>query len=723
MIKQKNCNIFWFFCILAVLFFCCSFFNEAKAITFSAGDLVKGSSPAVYYIGDNGQRYVFPNLGTYKSWYSDFSAVRPVGDTELKNIILGGVRYYKPGVRLLKIPSRPEVYETAEYGVLRLLPTPAVAAARYGENWQNLIDDLPEIFFSAYRIGEPVETSDGILPPETPSQIGESSLVVSFSNKVSSASYVKRSKDVPVAAFRFGAGEGSDITVASLALTSYVDEVQGDSDFGRGEDADDGSAVLIGDLVSAVNLYDEEGNFLAGPVTPSADKRLYFTNLNWIIPAGATKHLIVKADFNPGAPYLNDDRFSFDIEKAGEDLGVKDEAGKFIVAQGDRPNGGTTPLVYTTILQSGILKIETDVSAPISAIVPMGEQGVEFNRLKFIGKNEPFLVKKLSLANKLPDYDRNIQKIWISYARQDGTIVTKTENLWLGKVTFYDLDFYVPPEGATFSVFADIKTSAGGAVGGDRPSFTLAETDFEAIGQISEVIFWDISFGSRQIENKAKTAAEMLIRKTKLIVNLNLETPIGPAGRGFTNVMKFDVSAGAAGQAKIKELTFAVYSDDVDTEGTSNDLLEELLEITAEYGNNIGHADLHFAENLDNALAEGYSGSISYGVYDASTRTIVTAPGFETDQNDYGILKFTLNYGSEISVAAGTSRTLVLELNTFGLVYGAQYGPRKVWVKLFDDGREEDFSKNNFEWNDGDKDATGYLVGDLPLSGRALYIE
>ncbi len=721
MSKWKNYNTFRLFCFFSFIFFCCSIFHEAKAITFSAGDLIKGSSPAVYYLGSDGKRYVFPNEKTYRSWYNDFSGVKTISGAELENIFPGGARFYKPGIRLLKLPNRPEVYEVSEYGLLRHLATPEIAVSRYGTNWQSLIDDLPEIIFAGYKIGEPILSGEPASTPVEP--IGPGSLAISFSDRVSSAVYVKNSKLVSAAAFRFGVGGGSDITITKLALTSYVDEVQGDPDFGIGNDSDDGSPVYIQDLVSLVYLYDEEGNLLAGPVSPAVDGKIYFQNLDWTIPAGATKHLFVKVDFYSGAPYLNDDRFAFDISKAGQDIEAKDGLGKFISASGDEPNGGAKPLAIITILHNGILKIETDIGAPSSAIVPMGRLGVEFNRLKFSGVNEPFLVKKISLVNKLPDYDRNIKKIWISYPKWDGTIVTKIENLWLGKITFYDLDFYVPREGAILSIFADIKTSAGGAISGDRPSFTLTETDFEAEGQISGVDFWDINFGYGQIENKAKAAAEMLIKKTKIKVTLNPETPLGPAGRGFTEVTKFDIASDEAGPSKVKELTFAVYSDDVDTDGTSNDLLEKLLEINSDYGNNIGHADLHFAENLDNALAEGYSGSISYGIYDASTRTVVASPGFETNENDYGILKFTFNYGSEIFVAAGATRTLVLELNTSGLIYGSQYGPQKVWVNLLGDGAEEDFSKNNFEWNDGDKDALGYLVEGLPLAGRALYIE
>lgn len=148
-----------------------------------------------------------------------------------------------------------------------------------------------------------------------------------------------------------------------------------------------------------------------------------------------------------------------------------------------------------------------------------------------------------------------------------------------------------------------------------------------------------------------------------------------------------------------------------------------MAEITSDYGNYIGHADLHYAEDLDHPLAEAYYGEIFYGIYDASTRTIVTSPDFETDEGDYGVLKFTFNYGSEIIVPAGEKKTLVLELNTFGLVYGVQYGVQRVWVELLADDEKATLADDNFEWNDGEKDATGYLIHDLPAVGRVLYIE
>lgn len=730
MVKLLNCYIvrlFYGFIILLIYFFIA---KDTGAATFTAGDLIKGaSSSAVYYLDPDNKRYVFSNEKTYKSWYADFSQVKIISDGELRSIALGGSRLYKPGVRLLKIPNRPEVYEVAEYGVLKWLMTPEIAVARHGANWQTLVDDLPEIFFSDYRQGEPVETPTvtpvEVSPVETPVQTGPGSLTVSPSSLVASGSYVKKSTAIPAVAFRFGAGAGSDIKITSLTLTGYVDEAQGNADFGQGGDSDAGSTIFLRDLISNVYLYEGE-TLLAGPIQAEFGGQVYFKNINWTISSGATKHLTVKVDFSPDAPFLNNDRFAFDILRAGLDVVAQDQGGKTVVAGGDRPNGADSPQTIITILASGSLTIETDISAPAADTVFMGQTNVEFNRLKFTAQGEAFLVKSLTLNDLSSNFDRDIKKIWISYPKQDGTEEIKTETLWLGDVTFRNLNFYVPAGSAALKVFVDVRTLGEGAVSGDLPGFNFKQTlYFETQAQISDVIFTENNFGLGYLSNKTRTTNQMMIRKTKLEVALNPATPTGSApGRGFVQMLKFDLTANTAGQAKVKELTFKINTTDVGTVGANNDLLEKLADITNEYGNNIGRGDLHFAEDLNNPLGEVYTGSISYSIYDASIRTIDTTPsGLETGNGDYGLLKFTFNYGSEIIIPAGTTRTLVFELNTSGLVSGVVYGPQRVWATLSDDSRDASTSNNNFEWNDGEADATGYLVSSLPVVGRILYFE
>ncbi len=121
------------------------------------GNLIRGSSHnAVYYYGVDGMRYVFPNVKTYFTWYSDFNSVTWVSDQELASIQIGGNVTYKPGIKLLKIISSPTVYAVDGGSVLRPISSEQVAEELYGTAWNTLVDDVPDGFFSNYTIGAPI---------------------------------------------------------------------------------------------------------------------------------------------------------------------------------------------------------------------------------------------------------------------------------------------------------------------------------------------------------------------------------------------------------------------------------------------------------------------------------------------------------------------------------------------------------------------------------------
>jgi hypothetical protein len=122
----------------------------------TAGSLIKGSFPAIYYCGADGKRYVFVNDKAYFSWYPDFSSVKTIPDTDLAKITLGGNITYRPGFRMVKIRSNPKVYAVARGGILRWVTTEAVAVRLYGSGWNKLIDDVSDAFFVNYILGSPI---------------------------------------------------------------------------------------------------------------------------------------------------------------------------------------------------------------------------------------------------------------------------------------------------------------------------------------------------------------------------------------------------------------------------------------------------------------------------------------------------------------------------------------------------------------------------------------
>ncbi len=119
----------------------------------SAGDLIKMDGlSSVYYLGGDGKRYVFPNEQTYFSWYSDFSSVMTIPQAELESYPLGANVTIRPGTKLVKITTNPKVYAVTPGGNLVAVPDEATAKALYGDNWAKRIVDVPDAFFTNYKV-------------------------------------------------------------------------------------------------------------------------------------------------------------------------------------------------------------------------------------------------------------------------------------------------------------------------------------------------------------------------------------------------------------------------------------------------------------------------------------------------------------------------------------------------------------------------------------------
>lgn len=130
----------------------------ANAGTYT-NTLVKGPGPAVYWVADNGKRYVFPNIQTFWSWYptDKLKEVKTLTISQLAEIPLGGLVAYRPGAKLIKFQSSPKVYAVSRYGILHWISNPSIAALHYGFNWASKVEEVPDAFASSYTIGDPLQ--------------------------------------------------------------------------------------------------------------------------------------------------------------------------------------------------------------------------------------------------------------------------------------------------------------------------------------------------------------------------------------------------------------------------------------------------------------------------------------------------------------------------------------------------------------------------------------
>jgi len=125
------------------------------------GHLDTHEDEAVYYMGTDGKRHAFPNPKVYFSWYRDFDSVRVAELKLLSQIPLGSNVVYRAGSRLVKFETNPKVFAVEQEGVLRWVPTEAMAHTLYGPLWSRLVDDVSDAFIMDYRFGADLqEVSD-----------------------------------------------------------------------------------------------------------------------------------------------------------------------------------------------------------------------------------------------------------------------------------------------------------------------------------------------------------------------------------------------------------------------------------------------------------------------------------------------------------------------------------------------------------------------------------
>ncbi len=121
-------------------------------------DVVRSeNSPSVYCLMSNGQRLAFPNDLTFHSWFANFDDVILIDDDDIQEYRLTRNATFRPGT-LVKSASSPKVYVVVDaFGTMRHVNSEEYAIEIWGANWASLVFDIPDEFFTNYRIGQPIE--------------------------------------------------------------------------------------------------------------------------------------------------------------------------------------------------------------------------------------------------------------------------------------------------------------------------------------------------------------------------------------------------------------------------------------------------------------------------------------------------------------------------------------------------------------------------------------
>ncbi len=120
---------------------------------------------AVYfYSKTDGQRHVFTNERSYFTWYGSWDNVTVVSEDFMSSVMIGKNVVYRPGAKLVKFDSSNRVYVVTKGGVLREVPSEAMAGSLYGSDWNTKIDVISDAFFGNYTFGEPLAFSTDFNP-------------------------------------------------------------------------------------------------------------------------------------------------------------------------------------------------------------------------------------------------------------------------------------------------------------------------------------------------------------------------------------------------------------------------------------------------------------------------------------------------------------------------------------------------------------------------------
>jgi hypothetical protein len=590
-----------------------AFLAPLTAQAATGGSLVKASLPAVYYVGNDGKRYVFPNENTYKTWYSDFSGVQTITDAELASMPIGGNVTYKPGVKMVKITTDPKVYVVAADGTLRGIASEDVAAALYGANWNKQIDDIPDAFFTNYTVGadvnsasdfNPASVSAAALSINSDKGLGASGAAVSGTLSVSLDASQPMAGTIPKGAtgvnvLKFDVHNGGSSTASLDSLTVHRS--------GAGAPAD----------IANVYVYMGNDRVTTGRTVNTSTNDASFSGLNLSVAAGQTEVLWIAVDFAGAAAASDVNQFSLTSLMSGSN-----------VASG-LPLAGPSFTMSGAVAGSVTLTNSGTITNPKAG--QLAAQVAQFTLQA--GGNEDVSVQRIALyqAGSL-----GADKIANFALEQGGTTVATTPALNsqdLAVFVFSTPMTIAKGDSRVFQVYADINGTA------------RAEDSLEFyIDQTTDVLAVGNTYGYGVAVNIAGT-----YDGAGCAVN-------PPAGFCSASVVN-------AGQLTI------TFNGPASKDVAANSKNVELLNFTMSAQSNLEVKELHLEvvgnNRLDDALNPGTPRLTNIQLIDTSTGGAVMGPKDVTQGTGFanGDATSDLDFNDVFDMTAGTARTFSVQTN------------------------------------------------------------
>ncbi|PJE75866.1 hypothetical protein COV04_02890 [Candidatus Uhrbacteria bacterium CG10_big_fil_rev_8_21_14_0_10_48_11] len=578
----------------------------------SAGDLIKmDGSTSVYYLGTDGLRYVFPNSKTYFTWYSDFSSVVTVSQSEMQSYHIKGNITYRPGTRLVKITTDPHVYAVEPGGTLRWIENESIATTLYGSNWASLVDDVPDEFFVNYTLGSSISTNSyptGSLIKQASSNDvyyvdGSSKRMVtaagftankfqskdvlvaddSVFNALSTGSQIN-SADTSIWNLTGGASTstpgGSGLTVALAADTAAPGIQAAGTAYNKSTKLNltasaDGSVNVTGIVLtrqglsqdstfSGVGIYDATGRRYGNVVTFGDTKaNVLFPNDPLVVPAGQT--VSVWAKTNIAASTSLSGTYAIAVLSAADVKTTATVSGSFPVSGNGFSLIPTSGSVATVTITSQTLAGGTSTSP---TQIDQGSTNLDVQKFRIAETTgqEGATLNHLTVFNNGSAADGDYTNIRLK--DQNGNVLATVATATSGKVNF-DLSAspYTIPKGTQrdFTLSVDVPGVSNSA--GRTLDFTVQnDYDLEIYGTSTGSGILPTAAGSSTFPIGDGSGADVgnyvQFKTGSMIISRSSDSPSAKVAPGATNVLlaSFDVKAFGE-DIEVQKLTWQITSD------------------------------------------------------------------------------------------------------------------------------------------------------------------
>jgi len=318
--------------------------------------------------------------------------------------------------------------------------------------------------------------------------------------------YVKGQTGVEAVGIIFTAGEASDVTVDTITLISHTTYDTGAA-FVAGIAGDN----YVKDSIGSVYIYDTiTGEMIHGSSAKgftSGDDYEYvdYTGLNWTIPAGEDRTMLVKVDISSASPAsasgAADLWFAFDIETAATNVTATDKDGTSVNATGNKPNGLTATNTDFGIADYGALTIAVASDTPDRSLLIMGTEDNEVSKFKLTGTYEAWQIEKFGVGLYDGDLDATNSELndrdtlsgvalkyqtESQYGTDNWTISSKKGFGATASLAFNftgDNRIYVPKDDDTYiAVLVDVKAYLGGTGGKSKVPVMINHSTSETTG-------------------------------------------------------------------------------------------------------------------------------------------------------------------------------------------------------------------------------------------------